>query len=69
MLRLPFFYGEEGVVGAVEEGAGLLVVVPRENIGGVGVTSYIKLGLGLDPEALNVSVEYLPERKGRLAHW
>ena len=45
MLRLPFLYGEEGVVGAVEEGTGLLVVVPRENIGGVGVTSCIKLGL------------------------
>ena len=49
MLRLPFLYGEEGVVGAVEEGTGLLVVVPRKNIEGIGVTSYIKLGLGPRP--------------------
>ena len=35
MLRLPFLYGEESVVGVVEEGAGLLIVVPRESIGGV----------------------------------
>jgi len=49
MLHLPFLYGEEGVVDAVEEGVGLLVVVPRENIGGVGVTSCIKLGLGPGP--------------------
>ena len=49
VLCLPFLYGEEGVVDAVEEGAGLLVVVPRENIGGVGVTSCIKLGLGPRP--------------------
>jgi len=49
MLRLPFLYGEESVVGAVEEGADLLVVVPRESIGGIGVTSCIKMGLGPRP--------------------
>jgi len=30
MLHLPFLYGKESVVGAVEEGAGLLVVVPEK---------------------------------------
>jgi len=61
--------GEKGVVGAVEKGANLLVVVAGEHIGGVGVPSCIKLGLGLDPEAPNGSVEYLPIRKGGFAHW
>ena len=49
MLSLPILDGEKGVVGAVEEGAGLLVVVPGEHIGGVGVPSCIKLGLGPRP--------------------
>ena len=35
---------EEGVVGAVEESAGLLIVVVRESVGGVGVSSCIELG-------------------------
>jgi len=51
---------EEGVVGAVEESAGLLIVVVRESVGGVGVSSCIELGGGLDPEAPYGSVEYLP---------
>ena len=46
MLRLCFLYGEESVVGAGEEGAGLMVVVSSESIGGVGVSSRIKLGQG-----------------------
>ena len=49
MLCLPVLDGEEGVVGAVEEGAGLLVVVAGEHIGGIGVSSCIKLGLGPRP--------------------
>jgi len=49
MFCLPILDGEKGVVGAVEEGAGLLVVVAGEHIGGVGVPSYIKLGLGPRP--------------------
>ena len=35
---------EESIVGAVEESAGLLVVVIRESVGGVEVSSCIKLG-------------------------
>ena len=35
---------EEGVVGTGEESASLLVVVIRESVGGVRVSSYIKLG-------------------------
>jgi len=49
MFCLPIFDGEKGVVGAVEEGTGLLVVVAGEHIGGVGVPSCIKLGLGPRP--------------------
>ena len=49
MLNLPILDGEKGVVGAVEEGADLLVVVPGEHIGGIGVPSCIKLGLGPRP--------------------
>jgi len=49
MFWLPILDGEKGVVGAVEEGAGLLVVVAEEHIGGVGVPSCIKLGLGPRP--------------------
>jgi len=48
-LSLPILDGEKGVVGAVEEGTVLLVVVPAEHIGGVGVPSCIKLGLGPRP--------------------
>ena len=47
MLRLCFLYGKESVVDAGEEGAGLMVVV--SSIGGVGVSSCIKLGLGPRP--------------------
>jgi len=46
---LPILDGKKGVVGAIEEGAGLLVVVIGEHIGGVGVPSCIKLGLGPRP--------------------
>ena len=35
---------EEGVVGASEENTGLLIAVTRESVGGVGVSSCIKLG-------------------------
>ena len=35
---------EEGVVGTSEESTGLLIVVIRESVGGVGVSSCIKLG-------------------------
>ena len=35
---------EESVVGTGEESAGLLVVVVRESVGGVGVSSCIELG-------------------------
>jgi len=35
---------EESVVDTGEESTGLLVVVVRESVGGVGVSSYIKLG-------------------------
>ena len=35
---------EEGVVGASEEITGLLIVIIRESVGGVGVSSCIKLG-------------------------
>jgi len=35
---------EEGVVGTGEESTGLLVVVVRESIRGVGVSSCIELG-------------------------
>ena len=35
---------KEGVVGASEESTGLLIVVIRESVGGVGVSSCIKLG-------------------------
>jgi len=44
MFRLRIMDVEEGVVGAGEEGAGLLVVVVCESIRGVGVPSCIKLG-------------------------
>ena len=35
---------EEGVVGTSEESTGLLIVVIRESVGGIGVSSCIKLG-------------------------
>ena len=35
---------EEGVVGTSEESTGLLIVVISESVGGVGVSSCIKLG-------------------------
>jgi len=46
MFCLRILDVEEGVVGTGEEGAGLLVVVVRESIRGVGVPSCIELGLG-----------------------
>jgi len=49
MFRLRILDGEEGVVGMGEESAGLLVVVVRESIRGVGVPSCIELGLGSRP--------------------
>jgi len=49
MFRLHILDAEEGVVGAGEEGAGLLVVVVRESIRGVGVPSCIELGMGPRP--------------------
>jgi len=49
MFCLPILDGEKGVVGAVEEGASLLVVVVRESIRGVRVPSCIELGLGSRP--------------------
>ena len=45
-VLLAFLDGEKGVVSAVEEGASLLVVVVRDSIRGVGVSSCIELGLG-----------------------
>ena len=44
MFRLRILDAEEGVVGTVEESAGLLVVVVCESIRGVGVSSCIELG-------------------------
>ena len=44
MFYLRVLDVEESVVGAVEESAGLLVVVIRESVGGVGVSSCIELG-------------------------
>ena len=44
MLCLRVLDVEEGVVGTAEESTGLLVVVIRESVGGVGVLSCIKLG-------------------------
>jgi len=46
MFCLRILDVEEGVVGTGEESAGLLVVVIREHIRGVGVPSCIELGLG-----------------------
>jgi len=60
---------EESVVGTGEESTGLLVVVVRESVGGIGVSSCIKLGGGLDLEAPYGSVEYLPVWKGGFVHW
>ena len=40
---------EEGVVGTGEENADLLVVVVRESVGGVGVSSCIELGWRCGP--------------------
>ena len=44
MFCLHILDVEESVVGAVEESVGLLVVVIRESVGGVGVSSNIELG-------------------------
>jgi len=44
MFCLRILDVEEGVVGTGEESVGLLVVVVRESVGGVGVSSYIELG-------------------------
>jgi len=44
MFHLRILDVEEGVVGTGEESAGLLVVVVRESIRGVGVPSCIELG-------------------------
>ena len=44
MFCLRILDVEESVVGAVEESGGLLVVVICESVGGVGVSSCIKLG-------------------------
>jgi len=44
MFCLRILDVEDSVVGAVEESAGLLVVVIRESVGGVGVSSCIELG-------------------------
>jgi len=44
MFCLRILDVEEGVVGTCEESVGLLVVVVRESIRGVGVSSCIKLG-------------------------
>ena len=49
MFCLRILDVEEGVVGTGEEGVGLLVVVVRESIRGVGVPSCIELGLGSRP--------------------
>jgi len=49
MFRLRILDVEEGVVGTGKEGAGLLVVVVRESIRGVGVPSCIELGQGSGP--------------------
>jgi len=49
MFCLHILDVEEGVVGTVEEGAGLLVEVVRESIRGVRVPSCIELGLGPRP--------------------
>ena len=43
MFRLRILDVEEGVVGTGKESTGLLVVVVRESVGGVGVSSCIEL--------------------------
>jgi len=49
MFYLRILDVKEGVVGTGEESTGLLVVVVRESIRGVGVLSCIELGLGSRP--------------------
>jgi len=49
MFCLRILDVEEGVVGTGDEGDGLLVVVVRESIRGIGVPSCIELGLGPGP--------------------
>ena len=49
MFCLHILDAEEGVVDTSDEGAGLLAVVVRESIRGVGVPSCIELGLGPRP--------------------
>jgi len=49
MFRLRILDVEKGVVGTGEESAGLLVVVVRESIRGVGVSSCIEFGRGSGP--------------------
>jgi len=49
MFRLRILDVEEGVVSTGEESAGLLVVVIRESIRDVGVSSCIVLGRGSGP--------------------
>ena len=44
MFCLRILDVEESVVGTGEESTSLLVVVIRESVGGVGVSSYIELG-------------------------
>jgi len=44
MFCLRILDVEESVVGTGEESAGLLVVVIRESVGGIGVSSCIELG-------------------------
>ena len=47
MFRLHILDVEEGVVGTGEESVGLLVIVIRESIRGVGVSSCIELGVDI----------------------
>jgi len=49
MFCLRILDVKEGVVGTGEEGVGLLVVVVRESIRGVGVPSCIEFGRGSGP--------------------
>jgi len=49
MFRFRILDVEEGVVGVGEEGVGLLIVVVRESIRGIGVPSCIELGRGPRP--------------------
>ena len=64
MFCLRILDVEESVVGTGEEGDGLLVVVVRASIRGVGVSSCIELGLGPRPRS-SIWISGVPARTKR----